>query len=46
MKKIYYALPLLLFRSEIISLIVVAGLLACGLAWLLREAAKGGAFDV
>lgn len=44
MKKIYYLLALLLFRSEVISLAVVAVLLFCGLAWLINEAAKGGAF--
>ena len=44
MKKFLIPISLLLFRNEIISLAVVAVLLACGAAWLISEAAKGGAF--
>ena len=44
MKKILIPISLLLLRNEIISLAVVAVLMIAGAAWLLNEAAKGGAF--
>lgn len=44
MKKIYYALPLLLFRNEVVSLAVVAVLMFAVVAWLISEAAKGGGY--
>lgn len=43
MKK-YIFLSLLLLRSEVISLAVLCVLMFAGIAWLVNEAAKGGAF--